>query len=296
MQSPIGASLAQLSAAIDDLYQRSDGLLSGLAEADWTRKHGKQWVMADVPYHLAYFDREIVLNPLKRGESVPEAERERFDTMAKIDAWNGREFAKRRPGMTPGEALEEMRSVRRDVREAMAGLNDAALAAGRVWIPLAGFGWQPARAALIACVAHNWSEHMQLRLRLKRRDFLPAPATTHLALDAFMHFFPMGMDSAAAAKKPMAARFDFDGPGGGAWTIRAGAAPEVVESAEGKADVTLRMTPDTFARMWNNMNNPMALMLTRRIRVKGLTHMGAFGKTFPTPRPDTPTHPELVTL
>jgi hypothetical protein len=37
-------------------------------------------------------------------------------------------------------------------------------------------------------------------------------------------------------------------------------------------------------------------MLTRRIRVKGIRRMGAFGKVFPTPKPGMTMHGELIEI
>jgi len=53
-----------------------------------------------------------------------------------------------------------------------------------------------------------------------------------------------------------------------------------------RPDLVLEMSPDTFVRMLARITNPMVLMLTHKIRVKGFGKMGAFGKLFPTPQPE----------
>jgi len=53
-----------------------------------------------------------------------------------------------------------------------------------------------------------------------------------------------------------------------------------------RPDLVLEMSPDTFVRMLAEITNPMVLMLTHKIRVKGFGKMGAFGKLFPTPQPE----------
>ena len=290
------ATVQQLRDAIADLYQRSDELLNGLTTEEWRKKHGGDWIMADVPYHLAYFDREVVANAIERGADVPDAERELLRTSRELDTWNDRMFAQRPPGQTVEQAREELRTVRERVRQLASSLTDADL--GRpAWFSLGGLGQRTARTALAGCVMHNWSEHTQLRLRLGKDGPLPAPATTHLAFDGYMHFFPAALDTEAAKTQRFAARLSITGPGGGDWlfAVHDGGC-DVSEDSTSKADLTMTMSPETFARMWNEMNNPMLLMLTRRIRLKGLRKMPAFGKLFPTPKPDTPAHPELVKL
>jgi hypothetical protein len=42
-----------------------DTIFDSLTASDWRRTHGKHWVIADVPYHLSYFDRDLVLSALK---------------------------------------------------------------------------------------------------------------------------------------------------------------------------------------------------------------------------------------
>ena len=50
----------------------------------------------------------------------------------------------------------------------------------------------------------------------------------------------------------------------------------------------MTLTTDTFMAMFKKVSNPMLLMLRRRIRVRGLSKMGTFGKLFPEPELDTP--------
>jgi hypothetical protein len=217
-------------------------------------------------------------------------------TSGQLDDWNARLFAQRPAGQTLEQAREELNAVRRRVRDIAAGLVDADLARP-AWFSLGGLGQRTVRTALEGCVMHNWSEHTQLRIRLGKEGFQPAPTTTHLAFDGFMRFFPAALNPEAAKGQPFAARFTIEGPGGGDWLLAVhDGVCDVSEDSAAKADLTMTMSPETFARMWNEMNNPMLLMLTRKIRLKGWMKMPAFGKLFPTPKPDAPAHPELVKL
>jgi hypothetical protein len=50
---------------LENLWRVYDTLFDSLSAADWRRKHGKDWAIGDLPYHLYYFDRDVVLAPLR---------------------------------------------------------------------------------------------------------------------------------------------------------------------------------------------------------------------------------------
>jgi hypothetical protein len=289
------ATAEELRTAIEDIYDRSDELMDSLSPQDWRRKHGDDWVMADVPYHLAYFDRVLVADALEHGEAATEAERFVFDTPNSIDAWNAERFAERPAGQTVEEAREQLAAVRADIRARLASLTDDNLEA-QAWMPLAGLGWRPARTVLGGCLMHNFSEHLQWRIRLGIDGFGPAPETAHIALDGFLRTMPMTMNREEASD-PFAARFSITSPGGGDWLLQTRDGDcEVSEDGTAPADVTMSMADDTFVRMASGISNPMWLMLTRRIKLKGMRRMMRFQKVFPPPRGDTQMRGELVKM
>src|SRR5215213_6421449 len=76
-------------------------------------------------------------------------------------------------------------------------------------------------------------------------------------------------------------------PAAASWTLAgAGGAVSVTPGRVERPDLVLEMSPGTFVRMLAEITNPMVLMLTHKIRVKGFGKMGAFGKLFPTPQPE----------
>jgi DinB superfamily/SCP-2 sterol transfer family len=290
------ASRDELVGALDDLWDCLDGLYDSLSDAEWRRKHGDDWVMSDVPFHIAYFDRELVLGAIQRGLDVPESDRRSLLTPRAIDDWNAEEFARRAPGQTGPQALSELRDVRAQIHGLLEEMTDEDLERP-VWIPLAGLGERSVRTALLSCVMHTWSELMQLRIRLKRKQSMPEATTTHMALDGFFHFMPMGLNAEAAQGREFKARFSIEGAGGGSWLIDVDDGhAETSEDVETPANLTMTMKPDGFAKMWNEMQNPMLMMLTRQIRVRGLRHMGTFGKLFPLGDRDAEMRPELAAL
>jgi hypothetical protein len=287
-------SLDALKAAMEDLWAKFDVLLASFSSSDWQRRHGKDWVMRDIPYHLAYFDREVVAIPIELRGDVPPGLGS-MTTMAELDAWNAVQFKARPSGQSVEESLAAMRASRDRIRAAIAGATDDDLARP-AYAPLMNIGLRTMGFALRGEIMHSWSEYVQLLIRLKRDGPMPAPETTHIALDNFMHTFPMGMSRAAVSASPFALRFRFEGPGGGAWLIRGsetGAAVE--EDAVSPADVEMAMKTRTFAKMWNRLQNPMLMMLTRQVRVKGFRKMGRMAKIFPAPSANATMDPSLIT-
>ena len=52
-------------------WQAIDDLLGSLEPKDWAQPHGPDWTMADPPFHLAYFDKEILVDGIEKGPDLP---------------------------------------------------------------------------------------------------------------------------------------------------------------------------------------------------------------------------------
>jgi hypothetical protein len=268
---------------LDNIWALYDAVFDSLSPADWRRKHGKDWVIADLPYHLYYFDRELALLPLRRGrqvpadvlESVPRNERE-------LNAWNERLFAERPADETPERSVARWREVRRELRAILETLDSAALEQP-VFAPIMGAGWVPASLAAGMGVAHHWNHFTQLRLHLKRSAPLESPAVRHAGLAFYMSLFQL-MARADQVQRPFTFTMDFTGPGGGPWTFHvADGCCTLDERRVAAADLVMTQAPETFVKTLAKMHNPMLAMLTRQVRVRGLRNMGTFAKLMPTP-------------
>ena len=147
----------------EDLWGRFDKVWSWFTPAQWSRKYGKDRTFADQPYHMAFFDRVMVAEPLVKGPSIPKQERWLLRSGTEINGWNAKEFAKRPAGMTPQQALADYRAGHDALRKAVAGMTDADLDK-KVWMPLV-FGWVTMRDAVGTAALHGIGEYTELWLR-----------------------------------------------------------------------------------------------------------------------------------
>ena len=275
---------------LDAGWKLFDAIWDSFGPADWARKFGKTWTYADQPYHLAYFDR-MIAKALREGPASP-PDHMHLKSMGDLNEWNSREFAKRPAGQTVQQSLDEMRAAREELRGLLSTKTEAQLDE-RAWMPLI-FGWAPARSVAQASVVHNVAEYWKLWLRTGQKTPAPSPSAVHVRLDFMMRFMPAAMNRELAARTPFTAVWNFDGPGGGAWTFRVRDGKcTVSEELASPADVVITMKPETFHKIVTKMTPPPLLMLTGQMKVKGLMKMGTFGKLFPEPKPDQIIEPTL---
>jgi hypothetical protein len=285
-------TLEELNAQIEESWSLFDELFEILnREGGWERKHGKDWTYADVPYHLAYFDRDIVIEPIKAGANIPEEERWEMRSGNEVNAWNAKRFAERPVGQTVQQSLEQVTATRDELREIMAGMNEVDLQA-KTWCPLGIFrGWRTARLALEVCRNHTLSEFIQLRTLMKRDEPEPSAGLTH---DWLSHLFDLVGNVAnadAAGDKPFTMVWNIAAPGGGPWTFHV--ENGVCTIAEGRtrdADLEMSLTPRYFGVMFG-IQNPIMGLLTRNIKIRGFRHLGKIGKIFATLEPDAIVEP-----
>lgn len=77
----------------------------------------EDWTFGDVPFHLAYFDAEIVCQPLEGRHPTADLVHEPLmGSVREMDAWNARRFRERPDGQTPEQSLARMRASRARIR------------------------------------------------------------------------------------------------------------------------------------------------------------------------------------
>ena len=283
------AGRTQLDAYLADLQQMwstFDDLYGSFSPVQWKRKFGKDWTYADQPYHLAYFDREIVADPLEAGPDMPEEGRWKIITQRAIDEWNAREFAKRPAGQTPQESLAEWRHERERVRALLQKFTDADLGTYQVFGRLIGGQFIPLLIGIEGYRLHNWGELSELQWRLKRSTPELPRAATQAAAGLYLGVLAQ-FCRADVAKKPFTLGWEFIGSAGSSWTMRIadGECTLIAGSAQ-NPDLRLSMTPETFnIVMLRQAKNPMLAMLRGEMKVKGFSKMGMMKKLF-APDPD----------
>ncbi|HEY6410113.1 MAG TPA: DinB family protein [Ktedonobacteraceae bacterium] len=278
--SPAPTTGAVLLADLEGLWQRLDELLGILGPDDWSGKHGQDWTFTDVPYHLAYFDLDVISTAIRLGLNVPASEQV-MRTEAEQDAWNEIKFTQRPAGSTPQQCLEQMWASRQAICDTIAGLSEVDLERP-VFIPLVGLGWVSARAALETCYSHTWNHFMQLYFWMKCDIPLPGPAQTHRALSYFMASFARNLDRQMAVQTSFTAVMEFSGSGGGAWTLHVtGGTCRVSEGRAAQPDLLISQSPETFVKTRTGIQKPVLALLTRKIKVRGLRKLGTFEKLFP---------------
>ena len=290
MQAVAATTPASLLADLDDLWQNLDAIFVSLGPSDWPRQHGPHWTFADVPYHLAYFDQEIVARPLEQGPDLPTAEQWAARASPEVNAWNARRFAERPATQTVDQSLEQMRASRTAIQGVVGAMHDTDLARP-TWFPLLVGGWLPARTVLEGCRFHTWSHFMELRLRHPESTRRSTPglreATIHRALGDAMSFFPLALNRAQAATAQFNLVMEFTGPGEGAWTIGvADGACTVAEGWPARFDLVITQSSETFMKARIGMLDPMVAIQSGEIKVQNIENMGTFAMLFPPQQPD----------
>ena len=271
---------------LENLWQGIDEMLDSLGPEDWSRPHGPDWTYADVPYHLSYFDRELAARAIERGPDVPQAEQRVWRDFNDLNAWNGEWFAKRPADQTPQQAVEQMQATREQLRSAVGQLGEGGLDRP-VFLPLFG-AWVNTGAVLMACGAHAWNHHTELRIRLERDGPEASESAVHTSLAFYQTLAPhIMLNREQAATRRLTAVMDFPGHGGGVWTCTVGDGGFTVseERAE-KPDIVMTQSPDTFVKTWTGMADPAQLIQSGEIKVEGTPEsMEAYGALFSPPGP-----------
>ncbi|HEX8857898.1 MAG TPA: DinB family protein [Actinomycetes bacterium] len=289
--------LDEYVAELETLWRGFDEIYGSLSADDWGRPYGKDWTFADQPFHLAYFDRVIVVEPLEAGENLPRDERWTMRSMRDIDEWNAKEFAKRPADQTPEQSLAQLRQAHDRIRTALGRFDDADLDHVRVFSHFFDLGFVSLREMVETAGLHNWGELSELKFRLRRAVPEPPRAVTHRSVGYYL-LTMRGLCRPERASRPFTIEFRITGPAGGRWTMRIanGVCTLADEEAAERPDLALRMSPDTFnLAMIRQAINPMAAMLTGRVRVWRPTRMPMFLKLFPQPQPDQPITVRAVT-
>ncbi len=270
-----------------ELWRGLDEIFSSLHGSDWQKRHGPDWVMADLPYHLSYFDDQVMVLCIERGRDISQSERWSMASLTTINAWNARNFARKPKDQAVARSLDQMHTSRNALRALLEGKSDDQLV-DPTWSAFSG--WTTLDDVIRAGIAHTWNHFNELRLRLKRDTPVLSADTNRMALTFYMTLLQAFADTEKAGPRPFTLGMDFGDCG--AWTIdvRAGKS-SLNEGIAPQADLVMRQEPAAFTAMLTKAENPIMLIMTRKIRVKGFRNMSRFGKIFAEPAPDADIFP-----
>ena len=264
-QTSILADLETLWGALDSFYQN-------FSSKDWSRKHGKDWTFADMPYHLAYFNQTVI-----DGIKNDQGGRAKL-TLQELNTWNNARFAQRLASQIGAQGLAYLHTTQ-------AALKEAAMSHSLetpVFLPLIIVGgWRTLAFALEYLLDHAWIHFTESHLRFTRRlPELPAPLVHRI-----LHFT---MQAAAGALQPedlagveLVTSLRLIGEGGGVWSFTMHAGKCQVEAGPTQADAEITSDIATYLKTSiHSMQSPLLALLLGKTRIKGLSKAQQFQKIF----------------
>ena len=270
----------------EELWSNWDIIFDTMDERAWFHKHGKDWVFADVPYHLAYIERDVVANNIIMGANLPESSRVELKTTSALNKWNEKKFAERPFGQRATESLAQSRKARDSVRHAVAGLTDNDLQRPAWSITPPTRGWRTVEFLLTWDILHNWTELITMRTYTHLNEPVLSPELNHTAMTMMMRMMPCFINRGQAKDHELSVLMQFTDPGVGTWNLDIDGKVLTCEEFDQKANLVMKMRSDTFVRMSGGLINPMMAMINGKIQVQGVRYMPIFGRLMAPPQPD----------
>jgi len=275
------AQIERLMNRIEEMWAHLAFLFNDLnATNGWESDHGPDWTFADVPYHLAYLNRDVIVRGLELGPDLPEADQTLLTNPKEVNAWNDHRFTKRTADQTVSQSLAQWQASCENIRK-LASEMDVVDLERPFWIP-AYLGWVTARDGLALCYIHDWSHFTQLRILMGRDDPRPSAAITRGYLSAMLNLMPRFLNQDAAAGREFSVVMAFTDADVGAWTIRVSEGCATVSDGR-TADADLIITQDaaTFEKSLQGMHDPIEAIESGQIQVSNFESLGTFVELFP---------------
>ncbi|MDX1688980.1 MAG: DinB family protein [Candidatus Promineifilaceae bacterium] len=246
----------------------------------WGQEHGPDWTFGDVPYHLAYLNRDVIIRGLELGPDLPEADQTLLTNPKEVNAWNDHRFTRRPADQTVTQSLAQWRASCEEIRTLASQMDDAHLERP-FWIP-AYMGWVTARDGLALCYIHDWSHFTQLRIQMGRTEPRPSAAITRGYLSAMLNLMTRFLNRDAAGGREFSVVMAFTDPDVGAWTIHVGKGRATVSDGRAAdADLIITQSAETFEKSLQRMHDPVEAIESGQIQVSNFESLGTFGELFP---------------
>jgi len=264
-------------ADLETIWSVIDSFYKNLSPQDLSRKHGKEWTFADLPYHLAYFNQSIIEGI--RDSHGQQAKR----NIEELNAWNNAYFAQRPASQTGVKGLDYLHATQMSIRETAARLAPET----PVFLPmmLVG-GWRTITFALEYLFQHAWFHFTETHLRFNNQlPDLPAGPVNRV-LNFSMEVLAGCLRPEDLTNVDLVNTIHLTGAGGGTWTLKLQHGKCLVEVGP-VAHADTEMTTDiaTFMKTsYYGLENPLLALLLGKLRIKGLAKSRQFQKIFaPTP-------------
>ena len=258
---------------LETIWSELDRFFSSFSDKDWSRKHGKEWTFADMPYHLAYFN-QIVVQGI-RNHNGQQAKR----TLQELNVWNDAQFANCFPAHTGANGLLHLHETQKALRDTAAQNPPDT----PVFLPLIIVGgWRTLAYALEYILNHTWLHFTESHLRFHNRLPNLPPELVHQILR-------FSMETAAGALTPddlagltLKTTLRLAGDGGGVWTFSMrGGKCEVIPENVAQPDAVIATDIATYLKTsLCGMQNPFIALLTGKSRIIGLNKARQFQKIF----------------
>ena len=280
--SPLGGLISNL----EQLWQCFDELFAEMRPEDWARKHGKDWICADVPYHISCYDKDWIVTGLEKSTQTNPDLFPPLCTLSKLNDWNNARMAQRPAQQSTAEAIAQMHAARHAIRAALETFPETELEYQIIWLPLPYSGWSTITETLEACYYHTWYHFMELRLRSQRSAPAPGPEVHHRALVLLVTAFARWADQTQVAHTTLSMALEFGGPGGGAWTIAvANGTCSVTEERRKQPDLSLWVEDvETLAKLITGAQNPLLILAAGKVKVRGWRNIPSFIRLFHPPK------------
>lgn len=281
MSNLVRTQLDELMTHIEENWRNLNVLFEDLESTNgWEQKHGPDWTFADLPYHLAYCNRDLVIRGMEAGADLPENEQELLTSIEALNNWNARKFSLRPTGQTPAQSVSQWSETCEEIRHLITEMTDSDLDRA-FWMPLFA-GWSNVRDGLEFTCSHDWSEFMQLRIHMGREEPVPSADVTRAYLKRMLAGYPLFFNQEAAGSQRFTAVMKFSDPGVGAFTIRViDGAADFIFGELSDADLVMTQSATTFLKTISNMHDPVAAIQSGLVQVSNFESLATFGKLFP---------------
>jgi len=277
----------QISQQFEEVWAALDALFANMTTADWQQPHGPDWVFAELPYHLAYIDHDLVIHPVTAGADLPEAEQLSLGSLGALNKWNQEKLRERPDNLPISAAITQMEASRQKLRHLLAGMTDADLMRPAWFALLGDRGFRPAMGAILFGLIHTWGHYEEARIRRGIAESTMSPETLLAMIGLSIPVLAIFYDAQKAAELDFSFGFALSGRSSGSWLFQAKDGEwHITESALDKANLVLTCTVNGYVQMRYGMTGVPELMSGGNIKPSDMLGLATWGQLLAMPAED----------